>query len=82
MTLSPKQKQALSGLAMGVASAAAMSVEQALTNPPFTLRSLLTAATVGAFAGLVHWLPTLGTKEVVEQKAQALAAEAVGKEAS
>jgi 1-aminocyclopropane-1-carboxylate deaminase/D-cysteine desulfhydrase-like pyridoxal-dependent ACC family enzyme len=65
MTISPSTKQLLSGLAVAVAGAAATAVEQAIANPPFTWRTLLAAAGVGALAGLVHRLPALGTKEAV-----------------
>ncbi len=78
MMLTPKQKQALSGLTVAVLGAAA--AEQALSNPPFTLRSLLMSAGIGALLGLVHYIPTLGTKAAVEAKAQAIATEAVSRE--
>lgn len=78
--MTPKQKQALSGLLVAVAGAAGAAVEQALTNPPFTLHSLLMAAGAGALLGLVHYLPTLGTKAAIEAKAVKIATEAVSRE--
>ena len=68
MTISPKTKQVLSGLLVGVGSAAAVAVEQAIANPPFTLTTLWHAAAAGAFAGFVHYLPTLGTQQVEADK--------------
>ena len=68
-TLSPSQKQALSGLAVAVLGAAGTAVEQALANPPFTWESLLKAAVVGALLGLVHRIPALGTAAKVDERA-------------
>lgn len=79
--MTPSQKQALSGLAVAILGAAGTAIEQALSNPPFTLRSLLMAAGVGALLGLVHYLPTLGTKAVVQAKAIDLASSAMSREA-
>lgn len=78
--MSPNQKQALSGLIVGIAVGALGAIEQALANPPFTLRSLGVAAAAGAVAGIVHWLPALGTKEKVEAKVAERVAEVVTKE--
>lgn len=80
-TLSPTTKQVLSGLAVGVLSASLAAVEQALANPPFTVRTLLLAACAGAVAGLVHFLPALGTKDKIEAKVAARVTEAVNREA-
>lgn len=68
MTIAPKTKQVLSGLLVGVGSAAAVAVEQAIANPPFTLTTLWHAAAAGAFAGLVHYLPAFGTADAATQK--------------
>ena len=49
----------------------------------FTLVELLiviSLISILAAMGLVHYLPTLGTKELVEAKAQAIATEAVSRE--
>ena len=80
MTISPKTKQILSGLVVGVASAAGFAVEQALASPPFTLHSLLVAAGVGALTGLVHYLPTLGTKAATQAEVVKTVAAIVEKE--
>ncbi len=78
--MTPQQKQALSGLLVAVLGAVGVAVEQALANPPVTLNGLLKAAGVGALLGLVHYIPTLGTKAVVQAKAEAIATEAVSRE--
>lgn len=68
--MKPQTKQVLSALVMAVAGAAATAVEQAIANPPFTLHSLLNVAGIGAMLGLVHFIPTLGTKDVIAEKVQ------------
>lgn len=66
--LSPKQKQALSGLAVALLTGACVALEEALRNPPFTLRMLLSAALVGAIGGVLHRIPALGTEQAVVEK--------------
>lgn len=75
--MNPQMKQWLSGLGVAVLGAACVAVEQAIATPPFTLHSLLVAASVGAFAGLVHRLPALGTAQATEAKVQTQVAERV-----
>lgn len=79
-TLSPGQKQALSGFLMAIGTAAATAVEQAIANPPVTLHSVIVAVGMGSLLGLVHYLPALGTADVVQAKAEAIATEAVSRE--
>lgn len=67
-TLSPTQKQNLSGLAVAVLTGALAALEQALASPPFTLRSLEIALVAGAVGGLVHRIPALGTEQAVATK--------------
>lgn len=55
----------LSGLAVAAVTAAATAIEQAASNPPFTLHTLLVAAGVGALVGALHYIPAVGTKEAV-----------------
>ncbi len=76
-TLSPKTKQVLSGLLAAVGTSAALAVEQALANPPFTLAMLLHVAEIGGLVGLAHFLPTLGTKAAIAEQVTAKVTEAV-----
>lgn len=75
--LNPKLKQALSGLAVVLAGAALTWANASLHLLPEGWQGL-----VGALlAGVAHYVPALGTKQLVEQKAVAIATEAVSKEA-
>jgi zinc transporter ZupT len=80
MTLTPKQKQVLSGIVMAVGTSVAVAIEQALANPPVTPKSLAVAGAMGAFTGLAHYLPTLGTKAAIDAQVVAKVTEVVGKE--
>jgi len=81
LKITPSQKQALSGFVVGVLSAALVALEQALANPPFTLRGLAIAAAAGAVGGIAHYLPAFGTAAKVEQAVASRVAEVISKEA-
>lgn len=84
--MTPQTKKLLSTFGVAIAGAALTSVQQALSNPPFTPRSLLVAGVTGALAGLVHYLPAFGTKDEVAAKVDAQVsakvAEVIGKEST
>lgn len=70
MTLTPKQKQALSGLAVMIAGAILTWANAQLKLLPEGWQGIAGAV----LAGLVHYLPALGTADAVQAKAEAIAA--------
>jgi len=75
-TLSPKLKQALSGLAVMVLGAVLTWANASLHLLPEGWQGIAGAV----LAGVAHYLPALGTADVVEAKAKAIATEAVSRE--
>lgn len=76
MTITPTQKQALSGLAVVIAGSLLTWGNAQLHLLPEGWQGIVGAV----LAGVAHYLPALGTADKVQAKAQAIATEAVSRE--
>jgi hypothetical protein len=75
-TMTPQQKQALSGLAVTLAASLLAWAQDSLHLLPGPWPTIVGVA----LTGVVHVWPALGTKDKVQEKAQAIATEAVSRE--